>query len=480
MRKLLLLLGADKYPRRPDLKLPAFQASHRAFKEAMLSGEEPLVAAEDCLDLFDSDEPWPSQQEAVDEWLRRVKGEGDEGEGHGLLVYYVGHGGIGPKGEEVFLTINSTNQLDPYHSSIPRNSLARLLQSTASDLRKFLIIDCCFAAAIVKNMMSPLPDRMTVELKEVGKTALKRNDRGLAALCASSSISSADAGGRDGLTQFTDGLLAALRSGDPASAGDLSFESMRDLIERQLLERYGPDAVAPSSYFPDDYFGAVHRLPLFPNRTKRRGAVELTTRPNPPDPEEEKNDRAWQRLEEGAVKIEEAYRASRQLTPQLLQKLAAPVRRAALGVVRFGPARAMLARVGDSPYRSAGLFVGSVVAYERRNEELFGDLLRCVESPQKLRGSSIWRALRAIKRHVAENRLTEQDRDGLRDALVNCAKLYDSQPGCRFKERDVLSFVSEIARSRYAGLMGDLPRIFNEDQLKEFEAARRRPPRRGV
>lgn len=275
MGRLLLLLGAKQYPNRQDLALPAFGVAHSKFKAFMLDRTAAIIAKSDCLDLFDSKKSWPEQQQKIFEWLKVKRKEIEERrEPRVLFIYYVGHGGV-LGGEHVFLTINSTTKLDPYHSSIPRESLAVLLRNSANDFQKFLIIDCCFAAAVVRNMQSPLQDRLTVELKEVGKAVYKPDGGGLAALCASSSVASADAGGRDGLTQFTDGFLSALRIGDPGSVDNLSFEKLRDLIEQQLHERYGPDAVAPSSYFPDDVFRPIHRVPLFPNRAKPPKAQRL-------------------------------------------------------------------------------------------------------------------------------------------------------------------------------------------------------------
>ena len=232
----------------------------------MTGGPSPIVAPDDCLDLFDDDGAWVDQQNRIDEWLGEKRAEAARPEA--LLLYYVGHGGI-EKGEQVYLTINSTNKLDPYFSSVPRDSLAKLLRSSANDYRKFLILDCCFAASIIKTLQSPIQDKMTLELREVGKAVSKPDSGGLAALCASSSLAAANADGRDGLTQFTDGLLNALRVGDPSSLSDLSFETVRALLERQLHERYGAEAVPPSSYFADDFYEPVHQLPLFPNRAER-------------------------------------------------------------------------------------------------------------------------------------------------------------------------------------------------------------------
>ncbi len=278
MRKLLLLMGAARYPDRSDLALPAFPVAHAAFRALLTEGPEPIVAPDDCLDLFDRDDAWVVQQNQIDKWLRVKKQE--EPKPEALIFYYVGHGGI-QKGEQVYLTINTTTKLDPYYSSVPRDSLANLLRYSASDYQKFLILDCCFAASIIKTLQSPIQEKMNLELREVGKAVRKPKSGGLAALCASSSLTAANAKGLNDLTQFTDGLLCALAVGDPSSPSDLSFETLLALIERQLDERYGADAVAPSSYFADDYFETVHQVPLFPNRADRPPDVFAPRRSQP-------------------------------------------------------------------------------------------------------------------------------------------------------------------------------------------------------
>ena len=166
MRKLLLLLGAARYPFRPELALPAFPKAHAAFKAAMTRGRDAVVAPKDCLDLFDDEGAWPDQQRRIASWLNEKNREAPSPEA--LILYYVGHGGIAKGGEHVYLTINSSATLDPYFSSIPRESLAELLAS-ARRYRKYLVIDCCFAAAVVKGMQSPIADKMTLEMREVGK-----------------------------------------------------------------------------------------------------------------------------------------------------------------------------------------------------------------------------------------------------------------------------------------------------------------------
>jgi hypothetical protein len=448
VRKLLLLLGAARYPRRSDLALSAFAAAHAAFKAAMIEGPVPIVAPDDCLDLFDDDGAWVDQQSRIDQWLAEKRAE--PGRPEALLLYYVGHGGI-ERGEQVYLTINSTNKIDPYFSSVPRDSLARLLHASANDYRKFLIIDCCFAAKIIKNMQTPIQQKMTSELNEVGKVVSKPDSGGLAALCASSSVAAANADGRDGLTQFTDGLLSALRIGDRNRPGDLSFEAVRALIERQLHERYGPD-------FADDAYEPVHRLPLFPNRAPRpKGEADLEPVEN------------LRRIE---AKVGEAFRKhqERAMPPSALQALARPIERAAVQLTRLEIVDELLDRVGDPVERDAAAFIAAVIIYKRQERRFLPRLLALASDGHPVRGAVMWRVLRAIKRVAPQGPVDSMLRTALREALVNCASAYDSPAGLRFQGRDIVLLIAQTAALGRLKLR--LEEIFSAEQMAEWERAR--------
>jgi endonuclease G, mitochondrial len=267
VRKLLILLGAARYPASPDLALAAFAPSHAGFLAAMTSGERPIVAKEDVLDLFDTDAHWTKQQLDINDWLKERTPDPEHP--CALLIYYVGHGGLADDGSQFFMAINSTNDFDPLASSISRDSFIRTLNRAARLFRKYLIIDCCFAAKVIQGMQGAVDSKMRVELNEVDRQLFKDDSTGLAAICSSDSISTSNAQGRNGLTQFTDALLETLRMGDPNGEAELTFENLRVLIESQLKKAYGDSAVPPSSVFSDDVKGPIHRLGLFPNIAQR-------------------------------------------------------------------------------------------------------------------------------------------------------------------------------------------------------------------
>lgn len=476
MRKFLLFLGGEKYPHRPDLRMTSFRPSYEAVRAYMLDGQKPIIAKDDCLDLFDTDNFWPQQQQIVDEWLTtKLSLLNETEEPKALLIYYVGHGSV-LGGDQVSLTINSTTDIDPYFSSIPRASLAKLLQRrSANAFRKFLIIDCCFAAKVVNTLLSPLQDMLTIELEEVGKEVNKADGGGLAALCASSSVASAKGNGRNGLTQFTDGLLEALRVGDPGTAPkNLSFDVVRRIIGLQLYERYGADAVAPSSYFPDDVFEPIHTLPLLPNLAHPRAkSLPAQTGPTKRDLDLFKNIRAE------AEKISAIFRKSDFVPPRILQGLARPIEFPAVKLSDLGIIDELLDKNGESWEKDAAIFTAAVIIYKKQEEQYFDRLVEIASDGRTVRGATMWRVLRAVKKLSARVDVTESRRSAIVRALISCACHYDSPAGQRFDTRTVILMVAQTAILRRLKIDLRSDRVFSDEQAKEwerFEAERRHRP----
>lgn len=157
MRVLLVMLGASEFPRRLDLSSPAFMKSHAALRDWLLDNAHgPMVASEDCLDLFDSPRSWPDQEAELADWLidRTATQPGPTD----LIVHYVGHGGFRDESRDYYLAIRATRAENPFYHSIMVDSLWRALRSGARQLRRFLIIDACFSAAAARALMAPLQE----------------------------------------------------------------------------------------------------------------------------------------------------------------------------------------------------------------------------------------------------------------------------------------------------------------------------------
>jgi len=165
----------------------------------------------------------------------------------------------------------SKNQLQQHFckrlSSYPIKSLALTLREHARHLRRYLILDSCFAAAAYEAFMSP-PLEVACQ-----KTLEEFPRRGTALLCASGPRDPARILPTQQSTVFSDALLYVLRQGSPEEPEKLSLAQLGGLIRDQIKERNLTDAVRPEVHSPDQKEGDVATLPLFPNLAIKQGPV---------------------------------------------------------------------------------------------------------------------------------------------------------------------------------------------------------------
>jgi hypothetical protein len=283
MSTLLLSLGGAAYPNAGLLRHEAFAASSRAISALLTTSDAPLVRREDHLDLLDDPRSWPDQLMAVRAWLRARIPEGpqvvDVDGVENVLVHYVGHGMFRPNSEEHYLSINATDGDDRAMTSASLGQLNEILTKNAPRQRRIYLIDACFAAASLRDIMSApgnaLEEKVGAIISPWPESG--QGETGVAALCSADRISTASAGGERRLTQFTDGLLSVLEAGDPSACEGLSLRRTHQLLRAVLSERYGEDAVRPVLVAPEDRDGGIAAVPLFPNvgertRTKAEAA----------------------------------------------------------------------------------------------------------------------------------------------------------------------------------------------------------------
>ena len=208
-----------------------------------------------------------------------------------LLLYYVGHGGFG-EGNAFFLSVRATDEDDPLSTSITADSLGRLIREDAHGLRTYLVLDCCFAAAVTKVFMAggalevagvKLHDALPPQ-GDAADGAVARPEYGTALLCASGPREPALAPPNLTHTMFTGGLLQVLREGDPASPPWLSLDDLQRLVRSRLAERFKDKAVLPQLHAPHQRAGRVDLMPLFrnPARHPADAATEAALQPVTP------------------------------------------------------------------------------------------------------------------------------------------------------------------------------------------------------
>jgi WD40 repeat protein len=255
---LVILLGAHDFPFAPSLRsTEAFSNSYSAVKDYFIDPDGfGLGDPENMLDLFDSELNSVAICRQIKSWLELKLDGVDPSRVTDVFVYYVGHGGFGREDRSYYLALKQTESYDPYTHSLQLHSLATLLRTYAGALRRYLILDSCFAAAAIQKFQSPLNDVVKETIGRGGwsegindRGDLPAATRGTSLLCASSSDQAAIFG--DKYTRFSEALIASLREGDRMGGRDLSLRNLQRLTWAHMHRAYGEEAVHPEVHSPD-------------------------------------------------------------------------------------------------------------------------------------------------------------------------------------------------------------------------------------
>src|SRR5262249_54819883 len=141
------------------------------------------LATESILDLFDTDLSGDDIDAKISHFLieRQSHLRAKNGPPTDLLFYYVGHGGFSSGGHDYYLAIRRTRELSQAASSVRITDLATTLKRDAGNLRRYLIFDCCFAAAAFSQFQT---GNVTQGIRE--KTMSEFALSGTALFCAAS------------------------------------------------------------------------------------------------------------------------------------------------------------------------------------------------------------------------------------------------------------------------------------------------------
>jgi hypothetical protein len=180
-----------------------------------------------------------------------------------LFIYYVGHG-LFTEGDRAYcLALRSTNASSIGSTSMRASDLAHLLKEHAAFLRRFIVLDCCFAGSIFRELQAPPLDSIRAQIIE------ELPDRGTALLCASSARDVAIAPEAGKFTMFSGALLQVLREGDQRVGPTISFSELGYLIRERLQRNFPGTYVRPQLLLPDERRGDISTIPIFPNPAHR-------------------------------------------------------------------------------------------------------------------------------------------------------------------------------------------------------------------
>lgn len=259
---LVVLLGASEWPYMPELSASqAFTNSANAFKGYFLSPQTFGLPQENLLNLFDTELTADDIDATITQFIETRASEMRDA-GHparDVLISFIGQSGFFGNSLDFYLTIRRTRSQNPAASSIPVDSLVTTLNTTARRLRRFLILDCAFAAAALKYFVNS-------------------SGEGISIFCSSSPDMPSLISPNERYTMFSEALLHVLDSGKATENAYLSLREVYSLVRDFLYATYSDQVPMPELHSPNQSVGDVATLPLFPNLSKDTGEALLDKR----------------------------------------------------------------------------------------------------------------------------------------------------------------------------------------------------------
>ncbi|MBC8642914.1 hypothetical protein IAG25_39745 [Caballeronia sp. EK] len=294
-----ILLGAWSFPYHPGFgQTQSFLNSKEAFKGYLVR----TLKVDVILDLFGSEDLQPVQLSKISTFIDTdLRTRFGTLSSVNLIVYYIGHGYPAREDpSEYFLALASTTEKHPDFTSLDFRTLARVLRTEASTMRKFVIIDACYAGIALGHMgsednaQSILSARTSAVLGATERQELEVPTRGTALYCAADRDAAALAPPGYEYTMFSGALLHVLTSGSVRSKEFLSLDDIHEAVWEHLSERYKKEAIRPALHAPDQSGGNIaSKVYLFPNaqwrsaqaQFVRAGAILLGTSVHPERPD---------------------------------------------------------------------------------------------------------------------------------------------------------------------------------------------------
>lgn len=285
-----IIFGASKWPEcLKFVNAPSFSRSAESILEFLRSQSGLNMSARNIKFLFDSFEDAAEQLYQAKLFVEaRKKDLAEDGKRlTDLFIFYVGHGDFEGDGKDFYLSIRRTHEDRPLLTSITAYEMGNFVRRVAGNLRTYIILDCCFAAAMQHGFMtSPLGLaglRLHEALPPPGSSPPSGVDTpgaGAVLLAAAGLNDPALAPPDQPLTAFTTALLDVLRNGDRGFGDWLSLSEVHLLLESRILKLF-PGVARPEIRPLQQNHGRVDLVGIFPNAAWS-GAQDVRTAANAP------------------------------------------------------------------------------------------------------------------------------------------------------------------------------------------------------
>jgi Caspase domain len=283
-----ILLGASNFALHNETygPNPAFLRSKEDFRAYLQDARQGLALADEAIcDLFNLDY-LPSQQLVlIGKFLEKISKQIDRETSCNLIVYYVGHGYFAGQRQEYHVALACLEAGYDATTGLKITELAEVIKERARYFRRFVILDCCFAAEALKEFQGAADDAIYAKAKgafaeDAPHRTVPNPRRGTALYCAADKDHVARSPKELPRTMFSDALLDVLRKGDRQYPPFLSLAEVKELAWERL-QNY-PNPVRPVLHSPDQSEGDVATIVgLFPNYGLGLGS-EPSPEPRPP------------------------------------------------------------------------------------------------------------------------------------------------------------------------------------------------------
>ncbi|MHB9477835.1 hypothetical protein [Mesorhizobium sp. W016] len=277
-RPLVILLGVSECPKAPKFtSLPQCASSaDEFFRYCYVDLEIPRA---NILDLFDSTQNATEQISTISSWLKKKLPSDVRNKADDLIIFYSGHGAFGHQRDKpYFLVIRETTEDDDSATSLRFGDLAAVLINRAREIRRTVILDCCFAGTAVAELMTPLSELVREKVDE--KLPIQQSpgsggaetgedkdlaEKGTALFCSSAArLASIAPAGRP-LTMFCEALFSCLKHGKENGKEWLTLEDLEQPVQQYIADTFPDDGVRPELWKPYQIRGNPAKAPLFRN-----------------------------------------------------------------------------------------------------------------------------------------------------------------------------------------------------------------------
>jgi tetratricopeptide (TPR) repeat protein len=264
-----VLIGSGTYAS-PDLPdVPAVHNNVRDLKRELIRSGRGAFHPEHCAEITD-----PADVHSLGRQLLHVARQAEDV----LLVYFAGHGLLGPRRGELYLALGDTDPDALVYTAMPIEGVREAFLESPAQIR-VLVLDCCFSGRAIPGHLA---DEVSAVLGQI-------DIAGTYILTSAAANETALTGEGTRHTVFTGELIAQLRGATSGlTLGDLYERLRRSLAAHGLPrpQRLGTDT--------------AQSLVLVPEGAGARGAERGRAEPDgpPEDPPEAKAERA-RRLAEG-------------------------------------------------------------------------------------------------------------------------------------------------------------------------------------